>query len=327
VARAGFKGTQHAHSARITRLPHARPWRHVVLEVSSKVTAGDVAKASVRYAIAPETSAQRNVKTEVFFTSLPGAVEQTPDSLETFTTSVKTSEGTQPLGFQKWQASPSDQSLRRGFICTVRYSADLCYVSEPQSDGPSKAEGFLGANRYADFNSRQVKDFLKGLNLTAELSATPDDLTIDARLIEGISHLPYRASLFRPASGTALSGGDCGSKSNLFEAVLRSLGIPSRILVGYLVRESGECEVHCRVERLYRGWWIPMEPTGYRAGGVRRHTWALTAMERATCLPCTSELGSTVTSGTAPASITSSMSIPCKSRLSLRTIRRGSGCR
>jgi hypothetical protein len=243
-----------ASFAKIQPTPaHLKKWAHVDAVFPITAITPGAAKVMLYSMVPPTTGTQLNPTFEVQF--IPSGKKAIPEgSIEQKDISADTTEGKQPLDFRQWLKTPTNTVLANGFRGFIRYSADLYYQAAPSTVGPESGAGYIGPTKFADYNSKEVQTFLANNNLTTEKVGSNPGL---------VGTLPYCDGTNK-ASYAALNGGDCGSKSNLMEAGLRSLGIPARPTIGWLIRESGATEPHIKTEMVNQGWWTSLEPTGYR---------------------------------------------------------------
>jgi len=237
---------------------HLAPWKHIVLEFPITIASG-AARIQLFAMEPPASSVQFNPKISIVL----GSTDKTAvpsGTIEEQSVKAETTEGIEPMAFRQWKRTTADQSLSNGVRGFVRYEADLYYQGAPTTPGADKP-GSLRPTVCANFDNDLVKNFMRRNKITPETVQGYDTAEIVGSVIRIASACTIKNGAYPSASAAVSTGVDCGGRTSLTEAWLRSLGIGCRPNTGWLIWESGKAELHCKPEFLYKGWWIFAEPS------------------------------------------------------------------
>ncbi|MEZ0286645.1 MAG: transglutaminase domain-containing protein [Candidatus Paceibacterota bacterium] len=239
--------------------PHLKPLGTVIFQQRVRYPANGVTKIEVWNTVPPETATQKNVK---IVSAQLHSLDGTPvpeGAVQRYDVPLLGSEGQVPGFVLVWKGKDGDTSLSRGVYVDIQYSCEMYAATVPQTDGPERPGGeYLLATKYMDFSapSSGLRSFLGGL----PLGVGTNSLELDAAAMRSIAQVGYVKKA--TSASNAFGGTDCLGKSSLLGSALRKAGVPTRTIMGHLIRpDTLQMDQHTRVERLFRGWWLPVEPT------------------------------------------------------------------
>jgi len=161
--------------------------------------------------------------------------------------------------YLEFQCSPSDD-----FSINVEYEVEVNNAF-PRFKGDEK--DFLSSSKYVDLEKFQ------GLQL--QYSSVEDLITKVINVVRGLMKYDKNNVKVKSAFGSLLTGsGVCVNFSHVALGIFRSLGIPSRYVIGLTPFFSSTKEAHAWVEIKVNDYWLPIDPTNGLVG-IKYLKWAI----------------------------------------------------
>lgn len=160
-----------------------------------------------------------------------------------------------------WQDGGAGQNQQLGYRFSVMSSAVRYELDEdlalPDAYPPSVSP-YLKGEDAIQVDAAEIRQ--TAASIGADLGFVPERLR---RIYEMTSGLPQRPFKGTTDALTALRLGEasCNGKSRLFVALARSVGIPARLIGGFVMESGTKRTSHQWVEAYVAGHWVPFDPT------------------------------------------------------------------